>query len=888
MRKKLIEVALPLEAINKACKADKDRKTGHIRNIHKWFAPMPLPALRALLCAAILDAPEDEAEMAQLLALIAGLVANGPDPPPDLVLRHAQDLLRRQPGSTDVWVLDPFCGGGSTLVEAQRLGLMAEGSDLNPLPVLISRALTVLPSRNREREPIDQDLLIGSAGHLAAFQKDIRRYADRVRRLVFESLNHLYPTAPNGDPVIYWWWAHTVPSPDPAFRHYETPLVTSWWLSLRPGDEQFLVPEPKRDSGTIGFRIEKDGDPPPSSKTRCLFSNAPITYEYVRAQAKEGRLGRMLLAVVSDGVHGRQHWTPEALHRQAAEVDAPEEIPSLPIPRDGLGISIQNYNISEWRDVFTKRQQRMLFAFAEAIRQVPTWVAADGGDEVYGRDIAVFLGLCLGKLAQAASTIVRVNVRKGPSKAEPAFARGDVQLNWDFAETNPFGGSVGDWKQVVTTALRAYRIVDPSGPVPVLKQADVRESGNDHPGRYVIVTDPPYFGSIGYADLSEYFYYWIRLALKEVCPELFATVGVPKLTELIASPERHGGRTRAAEYFMNGFTIALRHLAKIALPDFPVVIVYAQRQEEQSRSSNAGTGWEAMLEAVLQAELGVTGTWPISGARSARMRSLGSNSLASYIVLVCRTRRSDLQSGSRRDFVSGLRAELPKALKELQQVSIAPVDLAQAAIGPGMAVFTRCDKVLNAQGQQLSVREALTLINQIVDEALTEQEGDFDPDSRWAIGWFEQSGFAEGEYGVAETLSKAKNTSVGGMVTAGIVASKGGKVRLLKPAELSGHWDPARADTRLTAWEVVHQLIRALEAGGESAAAALVAKLGAKAEVARDLAYRLYTVCERKKRVPEALSYNGLVQSWPEIAHLAGENGKSSSEQATLFQVAGT
>jgi len=564
-------------------------------------------------------------------------------------------------------------------------------------------------------------------------------------------------------------------------------------------------------------------------------------------------------------------------------MDGPDGLPSLPIPQDGLGISIHNYNIKEWRDLFTSRQQRMLLAFAEAIRDVPKWVAEDGGSTDYADDIAIFLGLCLGKLVQAASTLVRINVRKGPSaKAEPAFARGDIQLNWDFAETNPFGGSVGDWIQVVTTAQRAYGLIDPAGPQPTIKQADVRQAGRDHPGQYIIVTDPPYFAAIGYADLSEYFYYWIRLALKDICPGLFETVGVPKMTELIASPERHGGRKNAGMYFVKGFSEAFIHLANIAHRDFPIVVIYAQRQEERSGENGSSTGWEAMLEAMLKAGLGITGTWPIWGTGSQRMRSHGSNALASYIVIVCRTGMVKHRAGSRRDFIATLRSELPSALAELQQASIAPIDLAQAAIGPGMSIYSRYAAILDAEGNPLSVREALSLINQTLDEVLAEQEGDFDADSRWAVAWFEQFGFAAGEFGVAETLSKAKNTSVTGLEEAGILISKGGKVRLLKPGELAADWDPA-TDPRLTAWEIVHHLIRVLEAGGEDAAAALAAQLGAKAEPARELAYRLYTVCERKKRAQEAFSYNALVQSWPEITRLAREPGITLMQQSEMF-----
>ncbi|MEK7716157.1 MAG: hypothetical protein AAB322_00210, partial [Pseudomonadota bacterium] len=398
-------------------------------------------------------------------------------------------------------------------------------------------------------------------------------------------------------------------------------------------------------------------------------------------------------------------------------------------------------------------------------------------------------------------------------------------------------------------------------------------------------TDPPYYDNVGYADLSDFFYVWLRRSLKPVFPDLFATLAVPKAEELVATPDRHGGKAEAETFFLDGMTRAMHRLAEQAHPAFPVTIYYAFKQSEsQSDAGTASTGWETFLGAVIRAGFAISGTWPMRTERTGRMRDSGSNALASSIILVCRPRAADAPTATRREFLTALKAELPKALLHLQRGNIAPVDLAQAAIGPGMAIYTRYTKVLDAEGKPLSVREALALINQTLDEALAEQEGDFDADSRWALAWFEQSGFAEGEYGVAETLSKAKNTSVGGMKDAGIVASKGGKVRLLKPSELPASWDPA-TDPRFTAWEVVHHLIRVLEAGGEGTAAVLVGKLGTKAETARELAYRLYTICERKKRAAEALSYNGLVQSWPEITRLAREGGKPESEQTQMFEL---
>lgn len=362
-------------------------------------------------------------------------------------------------------------------------------------------------------------------------------------------------------------------------------------------------------------------------------------------------------------------------------------------------------------------------------------------------------------------------------------------------------------------------------------------------------------------------------------PELFSTLAAPKTEELVAFAYRHDeGKAGAEVFFLCGMTQAMHRLVEQSHPAFPVTMYYAFKQAEtDGDAGTASTGWETFLDAVICAGFSISGTWPMRTELGNRMRGTNSNALASSIVLVCRKRAVDAPTATRREFAAALQRELPVALQHLQAENIAPVDLAQAAIGPGMAVFTRYTKVLDAQGKALAVREALALINETLDTALAEQEGDFDADTRWALAWFEQYGFAEGEFGVAETLTKAKNTSVQGLDDAGILKLGRGKVRLLKPDELPEDWDPD-IDKRLTNWETVHHLIRVLASGGESAASELVARLGTKAEPARELAYRLYALCERKKRAAEALAYNGLVQSWPELIRLAQSGAKTDAK----------
>jgi putative DNA methylase len=528
------------------------------------------------------------------------------------------------------------------------------------------------------------------------------------------------------------------------------------------------------------------------------------------------------------------------------------------------------------------REQVRQDALGAGLSGDPKSFAGGGaGADAYADAVAVYLAFVVEKLTEAHSTICTWSSAPKNELVVSTFRRQGLPMTWDFAEANPFAESSGSVEKTADAIARVVVMSLSGAESGHVAQADA--ATQDRSRGKIISTDPPYYNNISYADLSDYFYVWLRRTLKPIFPDVFATMAVPKAEELVATPYRHGNQEKAEAFFLEGMTKAMRRLAEQAHPAFPVTIYYAFKQSEnESDAGTASTGWETFLDAVIRAGFAISGTWPARTEREGRSTGIGTNALASSIVLVCRPRPANAATATRREFVNALKAELPSALAHLQRSNIAPVDFAQAAIGPGMAVYTRYARVLDAEGKPLSVREALALINQILDEVLAEQEGDFDADSRWALAWFEQSGFAGGDYGVAETLSKAKNTSVGGMVEAGVVESKRGKVRLLRPDELPEDWDPA-TDGRLTVWEMVHHLIRVLEAGGESAAAALLAKLGARAETARELAYRLYTVAERKKRAQEALRYNALVQSWPEISRLARESGSKKAEQTTMF-----
>lgn len=887
-KRKLIEVALPLEAINVACKADKDRKTGTIRNLHKWFAPMPPPAWRALLAAALLDDPGDDKERARLFRLIEGVVGSDSRPPDRTYVRLLEEEFRAQGIDLPV-VFDPFCGGGSTLVEAQHLGLATVGSDLNPIPVLITKTLTEYLPAVAGRAPLvgtGRERLAPVPGSLEGFAEDVSHYARRIYESARSSIGQYFPAGPNGDPTIAWWWARTIESPDPRFQGAQTPLVNDWWLSKRKGAKAFVRPIVHRDRGVIEFEVVNgDGPAPLASKSRCLYSGAPIDFDYIKREGQAGRLRVALMATITHGAHGRQHFSPTDENVALAASAVPTDPPRLELPPKALGFRVQQYGIREWRQLFTHRQMLALETFASLVAEVPAWVDHDGGDKDYASALTTFLGLCLGKLAQTCSMQVRLKIdsRNGSASAFAAFSRPDLSPLWDFVEVNPFGSSIGDWMQTVETALRAIQFVATTAPPGRIEQRDARSAADlVASGSALVATDPPYFSNFGYADPSNYFYVWLRRALKRVHPDLFSTLGAPTTGELISDPSRHDGDEEAAkQYFIEGLRTTFHGLVHASRPDLPLLIVYAYKQQEVEQGGLVSTGWEAVLDALIGSGLCVVGTWPIHGTGSARARGLSSNALATYVLLVCRPRPAEAPLATFGEFRSALKTRLRDAVADLRAASLAPVDLAQAVVGPGMEVFSGYAKVLQASGAATTVREALAAINAALDEVLEEQEADFDPDTRWAVAWFEQYGLGSGPFGVADGLARAKNTALNGLEQASVVSSAKGIVRLRGVPELSHEWDPTR-DERLTVWEATHHLVRTLSEEGESGAADLLRRLGSYGEVARELSYRLHAISDRKKWSEEARQYNGLVVAWPEIARLASAPGAGDGQGRLL------
>ncbi len=957
LRRKLIEVALPLEAVNSASSREKSIRHGHPSTIHLWWARRPLAAARAVLFAQLVDDPSShpdlfpseaaqEAERQRLFQILDDLV-QWENSGNKAVLESALAEIRRSwqvacidnashPDASNLFRLemlpsfhDPFAGGGAIPLEAQRLGLESYATDLNPVAVLINKSMIEVPCILGGRPPINpaaretRELTLTDSWPAASgLAADVSFYGHWMAEEAARRVGRFYPDVEVTNSLVAgrrdlaplvgrrlqpmaWVWARTVRSPDPAFAQVHVPLVSSFVLSSKKGKEvcvwprvsgekyEFEVrfgPSQDFDTATDGTRLGRGGN------FKCVLSGTPISAEYIRAEGREGRLGSRLLAIVAEGEKGRIYLAPLPRHEALAASAQPSWAPDTEFFQQALGFRVGAYGFTKWSDLFSKRQLAALSAFSDLVREARAkakedavkagladdsqWLSRGGtGAEAYADAVALYLAFAVDKLADRNSTLCGwASLRE---HARNTFGRQAVSFVSDYAECNPFSSSSGNFLGGITSIVNALGAL-PAAPPGHASQADAASQVVSR-GK-IVSTDPPYYDNIGYADLSDFFYVWLRKSLSPSVAEVFDTVTVPKQAELVATPARHGGKRSAEEFFLAGMTTAMKRIAEAAHPAFPVTVYYAFKQAEtEAEGGSASTGWETFLDACIRSGLSISGTWPVRTELGRRMRGMESNALASSIVLCCRPRPEDAPTVSRREFVSTLNKELATAVERLQWGAIAPVDLQQAAIGPGMAVFTRYAAVLDADGKKMSVRDALTAINNALAEVLVAQEGDFDADSRWALAWFDQFGFSEGEYGVAETLSKAKNTSVRGLEEAGILRSSRGKVRLLKPHELPPDWDPI-TDPRLTAWEVVHHLIRALDASGELGGAALVTGLGAKAEVARELAYRLFALCERKRRAPEALAYNGLVQSWPEISRLARKGGKArKATQTGLF-----
>ncbi len=920
-KKKLIEVALPLDEINAAAAREKSIRHGHPSTLHLWWARRPLACARAVIWSSLVDDPSShpeefptpeaqDTERERLFDILRRLVVweNSNDPK---TLEDAKAEIRRSMGDDVPALLDPFAGGGAIPLEAQRLGLKAYAQDLNPVAVTINKAQIEIPPRfeglpavnPRDRKDRMVDVWEGHTG-LAA---DVDYYGQWMRERAWEKIGHLYPRvelpAEQGGgmaTVIAWLWARTVTCPNPACRH-TTPLVRSWDLSKKKGNPWHAEPF-YNEEGELDFVVNPGKAAGKGTVDRkgavCVHCGEPIKFSYIREQGRAGKMHARLMTVVAEGMRGRAYVGPNEKQIEASEVARPQDIPSAEIPVNPRDFKTPNYGLTTFDSLFTPRQLTALTTFSGLVKDaqeqarldaVVSGMADDGvgladggtGATAYGEAVGVYLAFVVDKMTDYHSSIC--SWHSSGEKVRNTFGRQAIPMTWDYAEGNPFCSSSGSWKNMLEWVVKVVADLPVAGMAGEATQHDAASDAGL--SNLVVSTDPPYYDNIGYADLSDYFYVWLRQSLKKTYPRLFSTMLVPKAEELIATPCRHDGSKQAAkEFFEDGMLDVCRRIHGYARDDVPVTIYYAFKQSDSqagdAKDTTASTGWETMLSAIIEAGFAITGTWPMRTEMANRTIASGANALASSIVLVCRKRPENAAPLSRRDFVRRLRANLAPAVRDLQASNLAPVDMAQCAIGPGMAVFSSAGAVLESDGSKMGVRSALALINQELDAVLNDAGDTTDSPSRFCVELYGSHGFDAAPYGEVDVLARAKNVELQKLVEAHMVEAARGKVRLLGRSEL-----PERGVDLSNDWLLCQALVRDLEQGGIEGCSALAAqRTPVEAEDARALAYRLYNLADRKGWASEALLYNNLVTAWPQIAGQAEARRRydEKTDQTTL------
>ncbi len=907
-KKKLIEVAIPLEAINAAAVREKSIRHGHPSTLHLWWARRPLAACRAVLFAQLVDDPSSlpdefptpeaqEAERRRLFAIIEELV-KWENSTNEEVLERARAEIRKSCGEPLPPVHDPFSGGGSIPLEAQRLGLPAHGSDLNPVAVMIGKAMIEIPLKFKDMEPVHPGIrerqFYRNAEGLA---EDVKHYGAWMREKAFERIGHLYPKVElpseyggGKATVIAWIWARTVPSPDPAFSDVQVPIASSFLLSSRAGKEAWVEPIVDRRARTIAYRIRHGGtkdeiaNAKEGSKAgrganfRCLMSDTAITPDYIKRTGRRGEIGQTLMAIAVKGKGGRVYLPPTDSDAEIAKSARPDWRPSLRISDDRRAFTPPDYGMPTFGDLFTDRQLMALNTFSDLVHEARAKIEADAlaagfshdptplrdggtGAKAYGEAVSVYLAFIVDKCADYWSSICTWGSSR--ETMGHTFVRQALPITWDYAEANPFSGSTGNWTSMRDWVRKAVGAFLPGAEgTQVQYDAQTRV----YPSNAVISTDPPYYDNIGYADLSDFFFAWMKPLVRPVFPEAFGMLATPKSEELVATPYRHGGKQDAGNFFLEGMNRAIANMAAQSNSAFPATIYYAFKQSEIAQEGISSTGWATFLQAVIEAGYAVVGTWPMRTEMSNRMRAMGSNALANSVVLVCRKKEATAETVTSAELIRALKRELPAAIAELQAANIAPADMPQSAIGPGMGVFSRYTAVLEADDRPMTVRTALQRINAELDEYLGDIQGDFDADTRFAITWFEQHGMGKGDYGVADNLARARGISVDSVKHAGIVESAAGKVRILARDGLDHEWEPAE-DTHLTVWKCLQYLVRQHEKDGVSYdTALLLRKIDDRAGAVKDLAYCLYDIAANKRQdAKEATAYNALIADWPDL-----------------------
>jgi putative DNA methylase len=905
-KRKLIEVALPLEAINRESAREKAIRHGHPSTLHLWWARRPLAAARAVLFAQLVDDPsahpEDfpteelqRKERDRLHKLIERLVVweNARD---EKLLAEAYAEILKSTNGNPPPILDPFAGGGTIPLEAQRLGLEAHASDLNPVAVLINKALVEIPPQFNNKPPVYPGIAESEirewcrAEGLAA---DVRAYSNWMFDEAKRRIGSLYPEI-DGHTVIAYLWARTVTCPNPACR-MEMPLVRSWWLGKIEARKAYIVPTVISDPNhTSGLRVDYTighGSPGPASDgtmqgrngAKCLACHTFASIEYLKTEGAAGRIGAQLMAIATEGQRQRIYMPPTELQIATARVKRPQDVPDAQLSTNSQYMGAPLYGMKTIVSLFTNRQLVALTTFADLVEEVRLRARSDGASEVYASAIATYLGIGVSRYANFINALCQWRPDPNKEMVGHLFARQAIPIVWDFAESNPFSNSAGGWLPAIQFIPKVLEYL-PSRREVEVRQADAASRSFEG---MLVSTDPPYYDNVPYADLSDFFYFWLRRILRPLYPDILATMLVPKSQELVANPSRQGGKASAKEFFESGFRSVFERIRSSSNQDYPITVYYAFKQAESTAGGIVSTGWETLLEGMIQAGWAITATWPLRSELGNRIRSIGSNALASSIVLALRPRSKGAEITDRRSLIAALQTELPEALRKLQQGRIAPVDLPQAAIGPGMAVFSRYASVLESDGTRMGVRSALARINEILDQVLNEQEGDFDSTTRFSIAWYRQHGYGVGKYGDAELLANARGVVVQSLDRDGVLVSRAGNVNLIKPENLTWDYNPV-ADLRTGTWEVLHHLIKVLERDGIAPAgdflqAALSQPDGAvDADLVKELGHLLFRIAEDNGWTKDALSFNNLVTSWPEIVDVARSDKPDPAVQSAL------
>jgi putative DNA methylase len=956
VRKKLIEVSIPLEAINKASAREKSIRHGHPSTLHLWWARRPLAACRAVLFAQLVDDPSSwpdrfpteeaqDKERARLHRVIERMVpweasndeailnaarweiarsvawGLGEEPPPQGDTKAILDYLQTKAPP----VYDPFSGGGSIPLEAQRLGLRAYGSDLNPVAVLIGKALVEIPPKFAGQAPVNPkaqaELKRGGEwqGQRAqGLAEDVRYYGQWMRDEAEKRIGHLYPKAKLADgseaTVIAWLWARTVRSPDPAAKGAMVPLVSSFMLSTKTGKKNWVevVIDP---SAPDGWRFEvKNGVLSKAEENRlkagtktgrgsnfsCVLTGSAIAGDHVKAEGSAGRMGARLMAIVAEGNRSRTYLSPTVEHEAVASSETPEWEPEGELPNDPRNFWTVQYGLTSFASLFTPRQLVALTTLCDLVEEARERALADAKDAgltmnqpplhqggngatAYADAVATYLSFALGRSADRGSTVCSWDSSPKMEALRNTFARQAIPMNWDYAEGSPFSGSSGNFRFNIDWTAGALERV-PAASLGSI--SNINAPANSFPVRPIVVsTDPPYYDNIGYADLSDYFYIWHKRSLSKVWPELFRRLTTPKADELVATPYRHGGRDEAEAFFMSGMSQALSAMRNAATDSEPLTIYYAYKQSEIAEDGIFSAGWTSFLQAIVSAGLAVDGTWPVRTELSNRMIAKDANALASSIVLVCRKRPIDAPVITRADFIRLLKRELPEAIDDIRKAGVGPVDMEQSVIGPGMGVFSRHTKILMDDDSAMSVRTALADINRIWGEIENEADATLDAETQVALAWFASYGFDAKPSGDLITLANAKNVPQSALFASGVFTDLRGRAQLTPRDQLPEDWSPS-GDKSLTVWECVQHTARVLNAedGGEAVAARMIGEMEHRSSEALLLCGRLFQIATDKGWSAEALVYNELASEWPRMEALAGElaNNAPKPAQATL------